>query len=184
MNKYLKTGNLSLNLAQANFSLSLSFNVTDNSSMKNNHEPIIFFLPKKALEKSTVIHASCYRLSLSIFRRAEHDPVAVPIESLHCTALLTDSEIFFADNQRTLESDGMKGHPVIISWHLHLAEARDMNEQHIPMKTIFYQEHLEEFQQQLTGEFYKALMLMDQSYRDGPIPTQHIQIESLDKQTG
>lgn len=152
--------------------------------MQNTEESNIFFLPQKALEKSTLIHASCYRLSLSIFRRAEHDPVAVPIESLDCTALITDSEIFFTDNQRTIESDGMTGHPVIISWHLHLAEARDINEQHIPMKTIFYQEHLEEFQQQLTGEFYKALMLMDQSYRDGLIPVQHNQIKSLDKKSG
>ena len=152
--------------------------------MKNTHDSNIFFLPQKALEKSNVIHSSCYRLSLSILRRAEHDPVAVPIEKLNCTALITDSEIFFADNNRTIESEGMKGHPVMISWHLHLAEARDISEQHIPMKTIFYEDNLEEFQQQLTGEFYKSLMLMDQSYRDGPIPVIENQIKSLDTQTG
>lgn len=152
--------------------------------MKNTQDPKIFFLPAKALEKSTVIHSSCYRLSLSILRRAEHEPVAVPIENLHCTALITDSEIYFADNNRTLEADGVKGHPIMISWHLHLAEARDISEQHIPMKTIFYENNLEEFQQQLTGEFYKALMLMDQSYRDGPIPVIQNQIKNLEKQTG
>lgn len=152
--------------------------------MKNTQNSEIFFLPQKTLEKSNVIHSSCYRLSLSILRRAEHDPVAVPIENLHCTALITDSEIFFADTKRTLEADDMKGYPIIISWHLHLAEARDISEQHIPMKTIFYEENLEEFQQQLTGEFYKSLMLMDQSYRDGPIPVSENQIISLDKQTG
>lgn len=126
-----------------------------------------YFLPEKVAEQASVVHASCYRLSLSMLRRAEHEPVAVPVDNLHFTGLITDSEIHFADN-----SDMQ----IKISWHLHLTEARDVNDQHIPMKVIFYEQDLEQLQQRLTGEYYKALMLMDENYRDSLIPSGNSQI--------
>ena len=133
-------------------------------------QPQTFFLPKAISEQHSVIHASCYRLSLSVLRRAEHEPVPVLIEKLHYTALITDSNIYFADN-----SDMQ----IKISWHLHLAEARDVNEQHIPMKVVFYENGLDQLQQQLTGEYYKTLMLVDEKYQTDLIPSGNCRIQAL-----
>ena len=134
------------------------------------NQPQTFFLPEANSEQHSVIHASCYRLSLSVLRRAEHEPVPVLIEKLQYTALITDSNIYFADNNDML---------IKISWHLHLAEARDINEQHIPMKVVFYQDGLDQLQQQLTGEYYKTLMLVDEKYQTDVIPSGNCRIQPL-----
>lgn len=144
--------------------------------MKTQNELQTFLLPGKVTEQSSVIHSSCYRLSLSMLRRAEQQPVAVPIDSLGCIALITETEIFFAKPRQQDEAVKNADARIKISWHLHLAEARDVNDQHIPMRIIFYDHGLEQLQQQLTGEFYKALMLMDESYRDNLIPSGDIEI--------
>ena len=138
--------------------------------MNISNQPQTFFLPEAISEQHSMVHASCYRLSLSMLRRAEHEPVPVLIDNLQYTALITDSNIYFADN-----SDMQ----IKISWHLHLAEARDVNEQHIPMKVMYYEHGLEQLQQKLTGEYYKALMLMDEKYRTELIPSGNTRIQSL-----
>jgi hypothetical protein len=112
-----------------------------------------------------------------MLRRAEQEPVAIPIDSLGYTALLTDSLIYFAENAAAQTGEGEIAGTIKISWHLHIAEARDVNDQHIPMKIIFYDNGLQQLQQQLTNEFYKALMLMDESYRDNLIPSGLIEIK-------
>lgn len=137
-----------------------------------------FLLPKSISEQASIVHASCYRLSLSMLRRAEHEMVCVPIDSLNLKGLITDSAIFFADTHEADTEAGKINGKIKISWHLHLAEERDINEQHIPMKVIFYDNGLENLQQQITGEYYRALMLMDESYRNNLIPSGNIQIIS------
>ena len=146
--------------------------------MQHTEEKQTFLLPENISEQTSVIHASCYRLSLSLLRRSEQDIVSVPIENLNLIGLVTDSAIFFADaSDRTAEQGEISG-KIRISWHLHIAEQRDVNEQHIPMKVVFYDHNLENLQQKLTGEYFRALMLMDECYRDKPIPPCSIQISN------
>ena len=144
--------------------------------MQNTETNQTFLLPNNVSEQTSVIHASCYRLSLSLSRRAEHDMVSVPIDNLGLVGIITDSAIFFADVSDTATSEGDISGIIKISWHLHIAEERDINEQHIPMKIVFYDDDLENLQQKLTGEYYRALMLMDESYRNSPIPSGNIKI--------
>lgn len=48
------------------------------------------------------------------------------------------------------------------------------------MDIIFYGENRSDIQQQLTGEFYKALMLLDEKYKEKIIPTEAMKIIDLD----
>lgn len=145
--------------------------------MLSHEKTRFYYLPKALTEQASVIHASCYRLALSMLRRADHEPVPVPVNSLDYTALLTDEDVFFADNQATETRHGETGSLIRLSWHLHLAEARDITVQHIPMKVVYYHHEMEKLQQQMTGEFYKALMLMDKQYGDRLIPSGNIHIK-------
>ena len=108
---------------------------------------------------------------MSILNRAEKDLVVIPIEKLGMLAVISENKILFAELSSESEQSAM---PVKIGWEFLVAEDRDTNSQHLPMKTSFYSENLEELQQRLTGEFYKALMLADEKFRTTVIPAQDI----------
>ncbi|MEJ2213556.1 MAG: hypothetical protein P8Y20_05710 [Gammaproteobacteria bacterium] len=130
-----------------------------------------FYTPQPLSSASSMVHSSCYKLSMSILNRAEEDLVVIPIEKLGMLAVISENKILFAQQSSGSEQTVM---PVKIGWKFLVAEDRDSNSQHLPMKTSFYSENLEELQQRLTGEFYKALMLADEKFRTTVIPAQDI----------
>ena len=134
-----------------------------------------FYLPKTLNHSSSMVHSSCYKLSMNILNRAEKDRVVIPIEKLGMLAVISANKIMFTPATSEASRDAI---PVKISWEFLVAEARDVNSQHLPMHTSFHDNNLEELQQQLTGEFYKALMLADEKYRDSAIPAQKIELAS------
>ena len=134
-----------------------------------------FYLPKIVSHTSSMVHSSCYKLSMGILNRAEKDLVVIPIEKLGMLAIIADNKIMFTEENT---ESGREAIPVKISWEFLVAEDRDANSQHLPMHTTFYDHGLEELQQRLTGEFYKALMLIDEKYRDTVIPAQEIELAS------
>lgn len=134
-----------------------------------------FYIPKTFSNMSSMVHSSCYKLSMGILNRAEKDQVVIPIEKLGMLAVITDNKIMFTQQTADAEQDVI---PIQISWEFLVAEDRDASSQHLPMNTSFFAENLEELQQRLTGEFYKALMLADEKYRDKVIPAQEIEIAS------
>jgi len=148
--------------------------LTDNEAMNNPESLHTYILPREVSRQDSVIHDSCYRMAQSMLRRSDTEPALVPINTMGYDALIYDSVISFADTGKRVSSsdtDDTEAHPIIITWQLHLAEDRDPRKQHIPMRVILHDKNLEKTQQRLTGEFYKALMLMDESYRDGLIPS-------------
>ena len=141
------------------------------SSLNSYH----FYIPKTLSHASTMVHSSCYKLSMGILIRAEKDQVVIPIDKLGMLAVISDNKIMFTQQKPESQQHAI---PVQISWDFLVAEDRDANSQHLPMNTTFFEENLEELQQRLTGEFYKALMLVDEKYRDKAIPAQEIEIAS------
>lgn len=148
--------------------------------MNDSNDLDAYFLPKALDHRSSMVHSSCYRLSLSILRRATNDPVCIPIDSLNMEAIITENKIWFAENQPTMKRHDETGKKILICWEFYVAEARNSNDQHIPMKIIFYQPGLEELQNKLTGDFYKALMLVDQQHSETPIPAEDIRFIDLE----
>lgn len=136
----------------------------------------LFIIPPPVSEKDSVVHSSCYRLALSIVRRSATEPVLVAIDNLHYSALLFDDHILFADNSRQLQVNQRNATPVTMEWQFFIAEKRDNNEQHIPMKIRFHSTGLDTVQQQLTVSFYEAMMQIDQLYADNVIPSQPVEV--------
>ena len=139
--------------------------------MKTPSKNMTFFTRTEVSKQASVIHSSCYRLSQSMLRRSESEPAVIPIDKMNFLAAIDENTLTFIDRSQQIKQNDKEGYPVRITWKLHLAERRDNDDQHIPMDITYFDEDLNETQQQLTGEFYKALMLMDESYRDELIPT-------------
>ena len=147
--------------------------------MPDSNNKAVYIVPPVIDEKASVVHSSCYRLALSILRRASHEPVSVPIDGMGYTALIYESRILFADNSASISHAEVSGYPVIMEWQFFIAEDRNQNDQHIPMQIRFHSKDLTDTQQQLTGEFYKAMMHIDQQFSEEPIPSTLLEVISM-----
>jgi len=145
---------------------------------ESNQKPV-YIVPPVIDEKASVVHSSCYRLALSILRRATDEPVTVPIDEMGYTALIYDNRILFSDNSSMISQAGVSGHPVTMEWKFFIAEDRNQNDQHIPMQIRFHSDDQSDVQQQLTGEFYKAMMHIDQQFSEQPIPAASLDVISM-----
>jgi hypothetical protein len=147
--------------------------------MPDSTKKTVYIVPPIIDEKASVVHSSCYRLALSILRRASHEPVTVPIDAMGYTALIYENRILFADNSASINHAELSGYPVIMEWQFFIAEDRNYNDQHIPMRIRFHSDDLNDTQQQLTGEFYKAMMHIDQQFSEEPIPSASLDVISM-----
>ncbi|NNJ90174.1 MAG: hypothetical protein HKP55_00745 [Gammaproteobacteria bacterium] len=147
--------------------------------MPDSNKKTVYIVPPVIDEKASVVHSSCYRLALSILRRASHEPVTVPIDAMGYTALIYENRILFADNSASINHAKLSGYPVIMEWQFFIAEDRNHNDQHIPMQIRFHSDDLTDTQQQLTGEFYKAMMHIDQQFSAEPIPSASLDVISM-----
>ena len=147
--------------------------------MPDSNEKNVYIVPPVIDEKTSVVHSSCYRLASSILSRAQNAPVAVSIDNMNYTALIYENKILFADNSAMINRAEASGHPVTMEWQFFIAEAPDLNEQHIPMRIAFHDNDLHDVQQQLTGEFYKSMMQIDQQYSHEIVPSAALDVISL-----
>jgi hypothetical protein len=149
-------------------------------SMADSNTKAVYIVPAVIDEKSSVVHSSCYRLALSILHRASDEPVTVPIDSMGYTALIYENRILFSDNSSQINHDKVSGHMVTMEWQFFIAEDRNLNDQHIPMQIRFHSNNLIDVQQQLTGEFYKAMMHVDQQFSGEVIPSAALDLIAID----
>ena len=144
-----------------------------------------FYLPPVVKNRHTVVHSSCVRLSQNLLQRSSSKSLLVPIEAMHMLAILDRNKLYFADLQARHSHANQLGDIIILSWTPHLAEAPDINNQHIPMELtchstpIAAKTDLNKMQQQLTGEFYKALMLLDKQFSGQKIPVAPFEIKPI-----
>ena len=147
--------------------------------MPDSNKKTVYIVPPVISEKASVVHSSCYRLALSILRRASSQPVSVPIDAMGYTALIYENRILFSDNSSMISHADVSGHPVTMEWQFFIAEDRNHNDQHIPMQIRFHSDDLSDIQQQLTGEFYKAMMHIDQQFSEELIPSASLDVISI-----
>jgi len=147
--------------------------------MPDTHQKPVYIVPPVIDEKASVVHSSCYRLALSILRRATDEPVTVPIDGMGYTALIYENRILFSDNSFMIRHDEVSGHPITMEWQFFIAEDRNQNDQHIPMQIRFHSDDQTDVQQQLTGEFYKAMMHIDQQFSEETIPAASLDVISI-----
>ncbi|MGD2119149.1 MAG: hypothetical protein PVG66_12370 [Chromatiales bacterium] len=149
--------------------------------MSSLHQQILF-LPARFARESALIHTSCYNLAQSILERSELPYVPVSIDSMQYLAIIELNDIWFADTSSRISHDDQPGYRIMLSWHPHLAESRSEQDQHIAMEVTYYAPELEQLQQRLTGEFYKALMLLDAKFPQTTVPSQPYSIVPLTNQ--
>jgi hypothetical protein len=94
-------------------------------------------------------------------------------------AIIEMHDIWFVDSQAYAVKKKVGGRMITVSWHTRDENERESLDQHLPMKVIYYDQDMSEIQQRLRGEFFKAMQLMDQRYRDEAIPTEGADIIRL-----
>jgi len=144
-----------------------------------------FFIPSERKQIHSVIHSSCVRLAKSLLgKRPDNKHALIPITAMGYIAILGESRILFANLKDEIDMNGQHGLLVSLAWQPHIAEHEDLSIQHIPMNLTYYGHpaNLKNLQQQLTGEFYKALMLIDKKYEGMPLPSTDIELIDLSEQ--
>lgn len=143
------------------------------------HTQQTFFLPRQFSGQSSTIASTTYNLAHTLLNRTDSDHIFVPIRSLQYLVVIDGNDFWFVDSQAYAVNENEGGRMITISWHTEAELYRDSLEQNIPMKIIFYDQDMQAVQLRLTGEFYQAMQLMDQRYRDQQIPAEGARIIEL-----
>jgi len=145
-----------------------------------------FFLPEAVKSRQGVIHSSCVRLSQYLLERSHGQSLLVPIEAMNYLAILQKDKLYFVDLNSHEQTENARGSQIVLSWQPHSPEEMDFNTQHLPVELTCYSnpiaetdKNLEQIQQQLTGEFYKALMLLDSKFSGQKIPSDTFTIRTI-----
>ena len=149
--------------------------------MASESKKLFFFIPREKSRQPTVIHRSCMRLARNLLSKSRNGMVTVPIEALEFIAVIKDDRLYFAETEKR-NNTGRLGLQVCIGWEPHLPENEDTAIQHLPMDLVLYKEgqELNELQQKLTGELYRAMMLLDQQYSGQFLPSVDIEIARIE----
>lgn len=143
------------------------------------HSQQIFFLPKQFLTTASKLRSETYNLAHTLLNRTDSDHVFVPIRSLQYLAVIDGNDFWFVDSQAYAVSDNEGGRMITISWHPDTMIHRESLEDNIPMKINFYDQDMQAIQVRLCREFYEAMQLMDQRFRDEKIPAEGARILQL-----
>lgn len=138
-----------------------------------------FFLPQSCAQKSSMVAAETYNLAHTLLNRSDSTYVFVPIRSMQYLAIIEGHDIWFVDSQAYAVSQNEGGRLITISWHTDSTIERKALNENFPLKVVFYQANMGDIQLRLTGEFHKAMLLMDERYRDQQIPDEGARIIHL-----
>lgn len=138
-----------------------------------------FFLPNQHSCYKTTMRSETYNLAHTLLNRSQSEHVFVPIRNLQYLAIVEKNDIYFVDSQAYAVNDNEGGRMITISWHTSPAQQRESLEQHLPMEVIFYDQDMKDIQSRMCQEFYQAMQLMDQRYRDESIPGEGARIITL-----
>ncbi len=145
--------------------------------MASSSNKLVFFLPREKKRISTLIHSSCMRLAKNLLNKSRNGIVLVPIEAMDFVAVIKGSRLYFAESDKQSQT-GQLGMPIQLGWIPHLPENEVLSIQHLPMDLVLFseQQDLHEMQQKLTGEFYRAMMLLDEKYAGQFLPVSEVEM--------
>lgn len=128
------------------------------------HDTQSFFTPDVFSRQESKLVAKAYNLAHILLNRSDLDHVFVPIRSMQYLAIIEKDTFWFVDSLAYAVSGDEGGRLIRISWHL--SNERDALTQHMDCEVVFYGDDMSATQTRLVGEFYKAMLLLDQRHRD------------------
>lgn len=144
------------------------------------HDTQSFFTPEPFFCLQISLPSRIYNLAHILLNRSEYPHVFIPIRSMQYLAIVEQDVFWFVDSLAYATRGNEGGRLITVSWHpLLTAGERDSLSQHMDCHVIYYEQDMHEVQTRLLGEFYQAMHLIDQRYRDQHIPGGGAQILPL-----
>jgi hypothetical protein len=131
------------------------------------HDTQSFFTPDEFFYQQTRLPSQTYNLAHTLLKRSQSSHLFIPIRSLQYLAIIEMNAFWFVDSLAYATRGDEGGRLIRISWHpLVPASQRESLTQHMNCRTIFYGGDMQEVQNRLNGEFYQAMLQIDQRHRD------------------
>ena len=129
------------------------------------HDTQSFFTPDEFFCQKTRLLAKVYNLSHILLKRCHSTHLFVPIRSMQYLAIIEKNAFWFVDSLAYAVRGDEGGRLIRVSWHPFIhANQRESLTQDMDCRVMFYGEDMREVQTRLNGEFYKAMLLMDERY--------------------
>ena len=141
------------------------------------HDTQIFFKPTEFACQKKQLPAITYNLAQVLLNRSKSTHLFIPIRSMQYLAIIEADAFWFVDSLAYAVRNNEGGRLIAVSWHPVLsAQDRAGLNQHMTCRVIFYGEDRAGIQIRLPKEFFTALQLIDQRYREKNIPQNGAQI--------
>lgn len=136
------------------------------------HDTQSFFTPDEFFCQKEQLLSQTYNLAHVLLNRSQSEHLFVPIRTMQYLAIIEQETFWFVDSLAYAVRDNEGGRLITVSWHpLIGANERNGLTQHMDCRVIYYGKDMGEVQNRLRGEFFQAMQLMDQRYRDEHIPS-------------
>jgi len=130
------------------------------------HDTQSFFTPDEFFYQTTRLPSQTYNLAHTLLKRSQSSHLFIPIRSLQYLAIIEMNTFWFVDSLAYATRGDEGGRLIRVSWSpLVTASQREGLSQHMDCRTIFYGGDMQEIQKRLNGEFYQAMLQIDQRHR-------------------
>ncbi len=131
------------------------------------HDTQSFFTPDEFFCEQTRLLSQTYNLAHTLLKRSHSSHLFIPIRSLQYLAIIEMNAFWFVDSLAYATRGDEGGRLIRISWHpLIKAHQRESLTQNMDCRAIFYGGDMSDIQKRLNGEFYQAMLQLDQRHRD------------------
>lgn len=125
-----------------------------------------FFRPDEVARERFSIPAALYNRCRLILSRCRYEHVFVPVRSMQVQSVIDEDEVIFVDTQAHAVREGHGGRLIMLAWLFRHDQGRgDLNEP-ASIELVYYRDNARELHSRLVGEFGKALVLMEQRFRE------------------
>lgn len=148
--------------------------------MADSYDIQTFFRPTEVRRAPCSLPADVFNRCRRLLNRAKRDCVFVPIRTMQFLAVIDQEEVIFIDSQGGYQVvDGAGGRCILLSWRFPHAGTRDSLSAPVTCELIHYRDGLDDLQHRLVGEFTRALIALDQKWRESESPLERARIIPL-----
>ncbi len=148
--------------------------------MADSYDIQTFFRPAEVRREPCSLPADLFNRYRRLLNRAKRDCVFVPIRVMQFLAVIDREEVIFVDSQGGYQVvDGEGGRSILLSWRFPHASTRDSLSAPVTCEVAHYREGLDDLQRRLIGEFTKALIALEQKWRESEAPLERARIIPL-----
>lgn len=131
------------------------------------HDTQSFFTPDEFLYQQTRLNSNTYNLAHTLLKRSQSEHVFIPIRSLQYLAIIEMNAFWFVDSLAYATRGDEGGRLIRVSWQpLIKASQRKSLTEALDCRVTFYGGDMQQIQNRLNGEFYQAMLQIDQRQKD------------------